>query len=100
MNAPQPSEPGKQTIALLYECENVGDALRPGESVSVSLPMDKQSSSLVVPNASVLWDGMGNSWIYVKTSETAFRRRKVELGQPKRRKRGGPSRTDRRATSS
>jgi cobalt-zinc-cadmium efflux system membrane fusion protein len=81
VNAPQAFEPGKQTVVLLYEITNAADELRPGEAVSVALPTDKQSSALVVPNAAVLWDGMGNSWVYVKTSETTFRRRKVELGQ-------------------
>jgi RND family efflux transporter MFP subunit len=81
VNAPQPYEPGKQTVAVLYEIENPTDEFRPGQAVSVSLPINKQSAALVVPNAAVLWDGMGNSWVYVKTSETTFRRKKVELGR-------------------
>jgi cobalt-zinc-cadmium efflux system membrane fusion protein len=81
VNAPQAFEPGKQTVVLLYEIKNAADELRPGEAVSVSLPTDKQAAELVVPNAAVLWDGMGNSWVYVRTSDTTFRRRKVELGQ-------------------
>jgi RND family efflux transporter MFP subunit len=81
VNAPQPYEPGKQTVAILYEIENPTDEFRPGQAVSVSLPIDKESAALLVPNAAVLWDGMGNSWVYVRTSKTSFRRKKVELGR-------------------
>lgn len=81
VNAPQPFKPGKQTVAILYELENPTDEFRPGQAVSVSLPINKEASALVVPNTAVLWDGMGNSWVYVRTSETTFRRKKVELGR-------------------
>ena len=32
-------------------------------------------------NARVLWDGMSNSWVYLRASDHSFRRRKIEAGQ-------------------
>lgn len=77
----QPTEPGRRTVDLLYEIDNSADALRPGQSVEVSLPAGGESNRLVVPLSAVVWDGMGNSWVYLKTGTDSFRRRRIELGQ-------------------
>jgi cobalt-zinc-cadmium efflux system membrane fusion protein len=81
INIPQATEPGKQTVELVYEIDNVTGQLRPGQSVSVSLPSGQPSEEIVIPRSAIIWDGMGNSWVYLQTSATTFRRRKVELGQ-------------------
>ncbi len=81
INLPQAMDPGKQTVELVYEIDNAAGDLRPGQAVSVSLPSGETSEEIVIPRTAVVWDGMGNSWVYVQTSATAFRRRKVELGQ-------------------
>lgn len=81
VDVPQPTEPGKQTVSLLYEIENGADNLRPGQAVAVSLPIGERAAAVVIPQSAVLWDGFGNSSVYVRTSPETFERRRVELGQ-------------------
>ena len=81
IGVPQPTEPGKQTVELIYEIDNAAGELRPGQAVTVSLPSGASSEEIVIPRTAILWDGMGNSWVYVRTSATTFRRRKVEISQ-------------------
>jgi cobalt-zinc-cadmium efflux system membrane fusion protein len=81
VNVIQPTEPGKQTIELIYEVENPDGKLRPGQAMSISLPAGAQVAEIVIPRAAVLWDGMGNSWVYAKTPPSTFHRRRIELGQ-------------------
>lgn len=81
VHAPQFTEPGKQTVELVYEFENSPGELRPGQAVSVSLPTGARQMEIVIPRSAVLWDGMGNSWVYVRTADDAFRRQKIETGQ-------------------
>jgi len=81
VDVPQPAEPGKQTVPLLYEIDNTAGNLRPGQAVAVSLPIGEQAEALVIPQSAVLWDGFGNSSVYVRTSPETFERRRVELGQ-------------------
>jgi cobalt-zinc-cadmium efflux system membrane fusion protein len=77
----QGADPGKQTVELLYEIDNRDGRLRPGEAVSVSLPSGESSRAVAIPRSAILWDGMGNSWVYLQTAPGTFRRGKVELGQ-------------------
>jgi len=79
---PQATEMSDQTVDLLFELDNDDGALRPGDSVSVWLPINAAAPALVVARSAVLWDGNGNSWVYVRTSATTFRRQRVELGAP------------------
>lgn len=81
VDVPQPTEPGKQTVPLLYEIDNTAGDLRPGQAVAVSLPIGEQAAAVVMPRSAVLWDGFGNSSVYVRTSPERFERRRVELGQ-------------------
>jgi cobalt-zinc-cadmium efflux system membrane fusion protein len=81
IHAPQPAEPGKQSVELVYEIENKSGDLRPGEAVSVSLPTGAEELATVIPQSAVLWDGMGNSWVYVRAAADAFRRQRVETGE-------------------
>ncbi len=77
---PQPTERQTQTIDLFYELENTDESLRPGQAVRVTLPTGVASSQVVIAGSAVLRDGLGNSWVYVRTDEQTFRRRRVELG--------------------
>jgi membrane fusion protein, heavy metal efflux system len=77
----QGTDPGKQTVELLYEIDNHDGRLRPGQAVSVSLPSGEQSRAVVVPRSAILWDGMANTWVYRQTSPGTYHRGKVELGQ-------------------
>ena len=78
---PQGADPGKQTVELFYEIDNTAGGLRPGQAVSVYVPSGAQALEVVIPRSAILWDGMGNSWVYVRTSPVVFCRQKVEVGQ-------------------
>jgi len=81
VHVPQATDPGKQTVELVYEIENDAGSLRPGQSISVSVPSGAQAQEIVIRRTAILWDGMGNSWVYIRSSPTSFRRQKVEMGQ-------------------
>jgi membrane fusion protein, heavy metal efflux system len=81
VRAPQATEPGRRTVDVFYEIENPASSLRPGQPVLVSLPVGKTAERLVVPHTAIIWDGMGNAWVYVHTAPEEFRRRRVELGE-------------------
>ncbi len=87
---PQSTEPGKQTVELIYELDNAAGKLRPGQAVTVSLPTGARSEEIVIPPTAILWDGMGNSWVYVRTSSTTFRRCKVEVSRELKAEGQGP----------
>jgi RND family efflux transporter MFP subunit len=81
IKAPQPTRPNLRTTDLLYEVSNADLALRSGQSVSIDLPTGAAAEQVVVPRSALLWDGLGNSWVYVRASSDSFRRQKVEIGR-------------------
>lgn len=79
---PQPIAEGRRTMDLFYEIENPAGQLRPGQAVTVSIPVGSQAQRIVVSRSAVLWDGMGGAWAYVCTGPETFVRRRLELGPP------------------
>jgi multidrug efflux pump subunit AcrA (membrane-fusion protein) len=79
--APQRTDPTRRTIDFYYRVQNAGGTLRPGQAVAVQIPVTESVERLVVPFSALLWDGHGNTWIYVRDGENAFRRRRVEAGR-------------------
>jgi cobalt-zinc-cadmium efflux system membrane fusion protein len=80
ISIPQPTDDGRRTVDLLYEVANDGWQLRPGQSVSARIPTAESRERLVIPQSALLWDGMGNSWVYVRESADTFRRQRVQIG--------------------
>jgi RND family efflux transporter MFP subunit len=78
---PQPTQSGRRTVDLIYEVANPDGTLRPGQAVSVQLPTGKKAEQLVVPRSAILWDGMGNAWVYVEHDQNLFKRQKIQVGQ-------------------
>ena len=66
-------------MELFYEVENADSKLRPGEKVSVALPLEGETESSVVPAAAVLYDIHGGTWVYENTAPQTFIRRRVEV---------------------
>ncbi len=75
--APPSGDPLAATVHVFYEVENHDGALRPGQRVGVILPMRGEEQSLVVPLAALLRDIHGDAWVYEKTGEHAYTRRRV-----------------------
>lgn len=77
---PQATEDGRRTVDLFYEVANADGVLRPGEAVSIELPTGKTAKQVVVPKSAILWDGMGNAWVYLEEEGRVFRRQRTQLG--------------------
>jgi RND family efflux transporter MFP subunit len=75
--APPSADPIAAVVHVFYEVDNKDSALRPGERVGVTLPLRGDDTSLVVPRASVVRDIDGGAWVYVKTSDHAYSRKRV-----------------------
>ena len=78
---PVPAPPSANALAatvdLFYEIEGARGALRPGQRVSVTLPVRGEADSLVVPWAAILHDIYGNTWVYEAIAPQTFARRRV-----------------------
>jgi multidrug efflux pump subunit AcrA (membrane-fusion protein) len=77
---PVSTKPGLRTIDLYYSVTNSAWNLRDGQSLTVRLPTDEQAEEILVPPSAVLWDGLGNGWVYLRRGPETFRRQRVELG--------------------
>lgn len=77
---PQPTEPGRRTVDVYYRLKNPRGTLRPGQPLQTALPLGESVSQPVVPRSALLWDGMGNAWVYLQIDPANFRRQMVELG--------------------
>jgi len=67
------------TADLFYELPNKDFSYRPGQKVSVTLPLKVPEQALVVPYSSILFDMYGGAWIYENTATNQYVRRRVEL---------------------
>lgn len=77
VKAPPAADPLSSTADLYYSIKNEGGRFRPGERVSVTLPMATQSEALVVPVNAILYDIHGSTWVYERVSDLRFRRARV-----------------------
>ena len=95
--APPSADPLAASVDLFYQLDATQSAasttgaprpaaLRPGERVTVTLPLGAGGASaaardraLVVPLAAVVRDLQGGSWVYVQTDSLRFERRRVDV---------------------
>jgi multidrug efflux pump subunit AcrA (membrane-fusion protein) len=71
---------GTATIDLFYRLPEAASGLRVGERVRVDLPIiGGRTPGLLVPAAAILRDIHGGEWVYAKTGEHAYERRRVEV---------------------
>lgn len=82
---PVPTPPSANAVAatvdLFYEIESTQGAFKPGQRVSVSLPMRAEADSLVVPWAAIIHDLHGNTWVYESVAPQTFTRRRVQVAR-------------------
>lgn len=67
------------TADLFYELSSADGKLRPGQKVSVAVPLEGETESAVVPMAAVLYDIHGGTWVYENTAPQTFTRRRIEV---------------------
>jgi RND family efflux transporter MFP subunit len=74
IQAPPTANALAASIDLYYRVDNTSGRFRPGERVSVHVPLRGEEQSLVVPRAAILRDIHGTPWVYVQSGEHEFRR--------------------------
>ncbi len=79
IEAPPTADPLSSTVDIYFQLDNTSGRYRPGQRVSVSLPMTTEQESLVVPRASILRDIHGIAWVYVRSGEHQFERARVTI---------------------
>lgn len=77
--APPSADASTAAVDLYFSLANPGGALRPGQRVSVRLPLASAAISLVVPQAALLHDAFGGTWVYEARGEHVFVRRRVSV---------------------
>ena len=77
--APPSADPVSSSVDLYYELSR-GAGLRPGQRVSVSVPLTGAGrEGAVVPFSAVLYDMNGGAWVYVKTGPHQYERQRVQV---------------------
>jgi RND family efflux transporter MFP subunit len=79
VTAPPSADPVSTTADLYFQVENPSGAFRPGQRVGVELRLRGDQEGLVVPAASILYDIHGGAWVYAKTADRTFERRRVSI---------------------
>ncbi len=79
VNGPQTADPLSSSADFFYELPNNDGLFRPGQRVSVSLPIKSQQKALVIPFSAVAYDIYGGTWVYEMSSDEIFIRKRVEV---------------------
>ncbi len=79
VDGPPSANPAAAT-ADLYYAAMTGASLRIGERVQAELPLRASQKALVVPDAALLYDLQGGTWVYEAAGNHAYVRRRVEVG--------------------
>lgn len=77
VEAPPTGDPLAASVDLYYQLENVSEMIRPGQRVTVQLPLFGDSENLVVPYACIVHDAYGTAWVYCQDEEHVYRRHRV-----------------------
>src|SRR4029453_6162374 len=78
--APPTADPVAATADLYFELPNPDGQLRPGQRMSVILPMNTPARKrLAVPASAVLYDIHGGAWVYVNSAPHEYRRQRIEI---------------------
>jgi membrane fusion protein, heavy metal efflux system len=75
--APPTADPLSTTVDLYFTVDNANGRLRPGQRIGVDLSLKGQQEGFVVPAKSILYDIYGGTWVYIKSGDHAFERRRV-----------------------
>jgi biotin carboxyl carrier protein len=75
--APPTATPAAATVDLYYLIDNRGRVLTPGERVGVTLRLRGAATNLTTPWSAVVHDINGGTWVYERTGERTYVRRRV-----------------------
>jgi RND family efflux transporter MFP subunit len=77
--APLRGDPSTASVELYYALPQSPAPLRLGERVLVELPLKTRERGLALPQASVLYDIHGSTWVYEALGGNTFARRRIEV---------------------
>jgi RND family efflux transporter MFP subunit len=77
--APPSANPDAASVDIFYEVPNADGALKPGQRVTVRLPLQGSTSALALPKAALLHDASGGTWVYEVRGNHAYARRRVDV---------------------
>jgi hypothetical protein len=77
VTAPPSSDPAASTTDLFFQLE--AGTFRPGQRVSVIVPLRSRQKAAVVPWSAIVFDVHGGAWVYANTAPHVFSRRRVEV---------------------
>ncbi len=75
--APPSANPLAGTVDVYYELDNTAAKFSPGHRVGVTIPIKGEVESLTVPWGAVIHDIHGGTWVYEKSAEHTYVRRRV-----------------------
>ena len=82
ITAPPTANPTSASVDLFYEITGTGETpLRPGERVTVQLPLKTTEQGLVVSDRAVLYDISGGTWVYEDRGNGTYARRRIEIAR-------------------
>ncbi|MBN1421622.1 MAG: efflux RND transporter periplasmic adaptor subunit, partial [Planctomycetes bacterium] len=79
VSAPPSADPAAATVDLFYAIDNGDGGLRPGQRVGATIPLKGAGPALTVPRTAILYDMDGGAWVYEKTGDHIYTRRRVEV---------------------
>lgn len=77
--APPSANAAAGTVDLFYELDNRSTKYSPAHRVGVTISQNDAADSLIVPWSAVVHDIYGGSWVYEKTGEHQYTRRRVQV---------------------
>ena len=81
VTAPLRGDPSAASVDLYYALSGAGASLRPGERVLVEFSLKSTDKGLVVPEAAVLYDIHGATWVYEDLGGNAYARRRIQIAR-------------------
>lgn len=78
ITAPPSADPSAAAVDIFYALANTA-GFRPGERVLVSLPLRAGEPALIVPEAALLYDTNGGTWVYEARPNHVYVRRRIEV---------------------
>ena len=79
--APLRADPRAASVDLFYEIVGPVDTLRPGQRVSVQVPLVASTKGLVAPASALLYDMHGSTWVYEDQGNGKYVRRRVDVAR-------------------
>lgn len=79
--APPRANASAASVDLFFELVDGGAAFRPGERVTVQLPLAAAADGLVIPDSALVYDIHGQPWVYEDLGRNIYARRRVEVAR-------------------